>query len=89
MKHIFMNGILFSGVAIACCSAHSAESYTFKNDLVLKTFSFDRDYKDSNSSDSSSLSQGFIYRGDWAMKIDQLQLHLMPSLQYAYRLSPD
>lgn len=89
MKHIFMNGILFSGISIACCSAQSAESYTFKNDLVLKTFSFDRDYKDSNSKDSSSLSQGFIYRGDWAMKIDQVQLHLMPSLQYAYRLSSD
>lgn len=35
------------------------------------------------------MSQGLIYRGDWSTKLNDVQLHLNPSIQYAYRLSND
>ena len=91
MKHYFY-GILISGTSFACHLAHATEQFNFQNELVLKTFYFDRDNKQSSTLDSSSLTQGFLYRGDWSVQLDNihpLKLHLMPSLQYAYRLSSD
>lgn len=89
MKHIFIYGIFFSGTALACCLAHSAVDVNFQNTLTLKTFNFDRQYENGTSPDTHSLSQGLIYRGDWSTKLNDVQLHLNPSIQYAYRLSSD
>ncbi|MFH4347148.1 outer membrane porin, OprD family, partial [Acinetobacter baumannii] len=86
MKHIFIYGIFFSGTTLACCLAHSAVDVNFQNTLTLKTFNFDRQYENSTSPDTHSLSQGLIYRGDWSTKLNEVQLHLNPSIQYAYRL---
>ncbi|MEN8274440.1 OprD family outer membrane porin [Acinetobacter seifertii] len=89
MKHIFIYGILFSGTTLACCLAHSETDVNFQNTLTLKTFNFDRQYENGTSPDTHSLSQGLIYRGDWSTKLNEVQLHFNPSIQYAYRLSND
>lgn len=89
MKYLLAYGMLIPGITIACCSAYATETFNFQNELSFKTFSFERDYKDDPSANSNSLSQGLLYRGDWSVKLNDVQLHLMPSLQYAYRLSSD
>lgn len=89
MKHIFIYGIFFSGTPLTCCLAHSEVDVNFQNTLTLKTFNFDRQYENGTSPDTHSLSQGLIYRGDWSTKLNDVQLHLNPSIQYAYRLSND
>ena len=88
MKKYFY-GIIISGMSFACSHVHASDQFNFSHELVLKTFDFDRDYKDDPNSNSSSLTQGLLYRGDWSINVDQIKLHLMPSLQYAYRLSSD
>jgi hypothetical protein len=86
MKHIFIYGIFFSGTALLFSSQCS--DVNFQNTLTLKTFNFDI-YENGASPDTHSLSQGLIYRGDWSTKLNDVQLHLNPSIQYAYRLSSD
>lgn len=61
MKKYFY-GIIISGISFTCCYVNASEQFNFNNELVFKTFNFDRDYNQDPNSNSSSLTQGFLSR---------------------------
>lgn len=86
MKYIFIYGILFSRTAPAFFLTNSTVDPNFQNTLTLRIFNFERYHKNNTSPDTHCLIQGLIYCGDWSSKLNDVQPHLNPSIQYAYCL---
>lgn len=68
----------------AAPAVQAADALQWKHDVLLKNVFDDKNFH--QGEDTGSWSQGLIYRGEISTKIQDVELSLLPSFQYAHRL---